>query len=315
VNRVIDSLKGEPVVFLSVTDEPAEMIETFRKTHEMKAWVGVDEAGSAIKAFHVVSRPAGYLIGKDGTLLASIFPDDLKEKDLRDALAGKFAPRPVVWEDAPRPMAKTAAKDAEGKIYFEAKISQASGKPGMTAGFDGVDAHAMDFAQNVAWIWDVERDQVLVDSAPVPAFNFTLKTPPEGFERGRELLKAAVRSAFGVSVAPEKREADVLILTLSSAPDSPRPKLGAAGGKSGLMAYGGGRLLGKVPMSDVARALWGSLGKPVVDETGLKGEYDFDMEWKADDRAALDALLAAQGLSLVPGKRPVDFLRVTPGNP
>ena len=101
-NRLIDALKGEPVIFLSVTDEPAEMIEAFRKTHEIKAWIGIDEAGSALKAYHVLSRPAGYLIGKDGTLLAAILPNDLKENDVRDALAGRFARRPVKWDDAPR---------------------------------------------------------------------------------------------------------------------------------------------------------------------------------------------------------------------
>jgi uncharacterized protein (TIGR03435 family) len=312
VNRVIDSLKGEPVVFLSVTDEPAEMIETFRKTHEMKAWVGIDEAHSALKAFHVLSRPAGYLIGKDGTLLASIFPDQLQEKDLRDALAGKFAPRRVAWEDAPK---QKAAAPAAGKTYFSASISAASGKPGMSGGYDGIEAQSLEFAQNVAWIWDVQPDQVLVDTPPVASFNFSLKTSPDGFERGRELLKSALESAFSVRVAPEKREADALVLTLSSAPGAPRPKAGAEGGKSGLMAYGGGRLLGKVPMPDVARALWMSLDKPVVDETGLKGEYDFDMEWKSGDRAALDSLLAAQGLSLVPAKRTVEFLRVTRAQP
>jgi thiol-disulfide isomerase/thioredoxin len=94
-NRLIEGLKGEPVVFLSVTDEPAETIEAFRKTHEIKAWIGVDEAQSVLKAYRVSSRPAGYLIGKDGTLLAAILPNDLKEKDIRDALSGRFAPRPV----------------------------------------------------------------------------------------------------------------------------------------------------------------------------------------------------------------------------
>ena len=311
VNRVIDSLKGEPVVFLSVTDEPAEMIETFRKTHEMKAWVGIDEAHSAIKAYHVMARPAGYLIGKDGTLLASIFPDDLKEQDVRDALAGRFAPKPVAWDDARlRPVGTPA-----GKTYFEAKISAASGKRNMGSGDDGIDAQALDFAANVAYIWDVERDQVLVDTPPVAAFNFTLKTPPGGVEQGREALKAAVQTAFSVRVAPEKRETEALVLTLSAAPGAPRPKAGAEGGHSGLMSYGGGRLLGKVPMSGVARALWMSLEKPVVDETGLQGDYDFDMEWKPGDRAALDALLAAQGLSLVPEKRTLEFLRVTPVKP
>ena len=94
VNALVDALKGEPVVFLSVTDEPAETIEAFRKTHEIKAWIGIDEPQSSLKAYRVSSRPAGYLIGKDGTLLATILPNDLKEKDLRDALAGRFAPQP-----------------------------------------------------------------------------------------------------------------------------------------------------------------------------------------------------------------------------
>ena len=312
LNRLIDALKGAPVVFLSVTDEPAETIEKYRKTHEMKAWVGIDEAGSSLKSFHVLSRPAGYLIGKDGTLLASLYPDDLKEKDVRDALAGHFPSRPIVWEDAPRPK---AAGDAAGKTYFEARISQASGAPGMTGSADGLEGRSMDFVQNVASIWDVPTSRVLVDSVPVPAFNFTLKTPSERYERGHDLLKAAVQAAFGVSVAPEKRETDALVLTLSDAKDAPRPKPGVEGDKPGLMAYGGGRLLGKVPLSEVARALWMSLDKPVVDETGLKGEYQFDMEWKMSDRAELDRLLAAQGLSLVPGKRAVEFLRVSPDKP
>ncbi|MFI5363075.1 MAG: TlpA family protein disulfide reductase [Elusimicrobiota bacterium] len=92
MNRLVDAFKGEPVVFLSVTDEPAAKIEAFIKTHEMKAWVGV-EAESAVKAYGVESRPAGFLIGKDGTFLAEISPQQLTEQELRDALAGTFAPR------------------------------------------------------------------------------------------------------------------------------------------------------------------------------------------------------------------------------
>jgi hypothetical protein len=178
-----------------------------------------------------------------------------------------------------------------------------------------MDAQALSFADNVASIWDVPSGLVVVDSAPVAAFNYSLKTSPEGFERGRALLKSAVESSFGVRVAPEKRETDALVLTLSSAAGAPRPKPGAEGGKSGLMSYGDGRLLGKIPMTDVARALWMSLEKPVVDETGLKGEYEFDLEWKSGDRAELDALLAAQGLSLVPARRTIEFLRVSPAHP
>jgi uncharacterized protein (TIGR03435 family) len=310
-NRLVDALKGQPVVFLSITDEPADMIETFLKTHEIKSWVGID-AGSVIKAYHVVGRPTGYLIGKDGALLAEISPENLNEGDVRSAIAGLFVPRSVAWAAAPQRKAAVAAAE---KPYFELRISPASGEPTFTSGDEGLEGRSLEFAENVAWIWNVLRDQVLVDSAPVASFNFTLKTPPDGVELGRELLKSAVQSAFRVIVAPEKRETDALVLTLSAAKDSPRPKLGTEGVKSGLMASGGGRLLGKAPMSEVAHSLWMSLEKPVIDETGLTGDYDFDLEWKYGDRAALERLLAAQGLILVPARRTVEFLRVTPAYP
>ncbi|HEV2322350.1 MAG TPA: M56 family metallopeptidase [Terracidiphilus sp.] len=36
------------------------------------------------------------------------------------------------------------------------------------------------------------------------------------------------------------------------------------------------------PMSDLARELQGELGRPVLDETGLKGNYSFDLKWTPD---------------------------------
>ncbi|MCM2304425.1 MAG: TlpA family protein disulfide reductase, partial [Elusimicrobia bacterium] len=136
-NRMIDALKGEPVVFLAVTDEPAAMIEAYLKTREFKAWVGVDEAKSSIKAFKNVRRPDGYLIGKDGALLGRISPDRLSESDVRDALAGKFKMRAedIAFNEAEAPPAASA-----GKVLFEAVISSASGKPSMSMGEDDLEA-------------------------------------------------------------------------------------------------------------------------------------------------------------------------------
>jgi uncharacterized protein (TIGR03435 family) len=307
-NRLIDALKGQPVVFLAVTDEPADMIRTFLKTHEMKAWVGIDQAQSSLKAFKVFGRPDGYLIGKDGTLLDRVHPDALKEKEVREALAGRLRPRPVQWGDDSE--AKAPAK--AGHTFFELRISSAQGQPGMTMGPDGLEGQSLPFAFMISWIWDVQPDQVLVDTAPVSAFNFLLKTPPDGFEQGREVLKGAVQSTFDVGVTPVRRETDVYLLTLSTGSGAPRPTPAAPEEKSGLMGEGGGRLLGKSSMARAARGLWMSLEKPVVDETGLPGEFHFDLEWEYRDQAALDRALASCGLRLLPGRREVDFLRVTP---
>jgi uncharacterized protein (TIGR03435 family) len=304
-NRLIDSLKGEPVVFLSVTDEPADMIAAFLKTREFKAWVGVDEARSALKAYKVRGRPDGYLIGKDGTLLARVYPDELKESDVRDAIAGRFKPRPVKFGAG-----EPAAAAAPGGALFELTISSASGEMGATMGEDMLEATAMPFAMTVSWIWGVRDFQVLAEHPPVESFNVRLKTTPEGYEKGLELLKQAVQSTFGVTVAPEMAETDVFLLSLSTEPGAPRPKAGDPAQKSGIMASGPGRLLGKATMERFASRI--SAHKLVVDDTGLAGEYTLDLEWKRGDDKARDRALAAQGLRLLPGRRKVEMIRVSP---
>lgn len=307
MNRIHDALKGEPVVFIAVTDESADIIKPFLKTHEIKSWVGIDQKGSSLKAYKVKGRPDGYLIGKDGALLARIFPATLKEKDVRDALAGKFKPRPVEWENV---KAATAASEAV-KSIFELRISPASGKPRMSSSSNDLEMQSVSFAQAIAYIWDVEYTQVILATEPAKSFNVVLKTPKGGFAHGRAALKTAVQSAFGVSVTPEPKETDVYILELSSATGTPRPKPGAPEVHLGLMSYGGGSLVGTAEMPAIARAIWMSMDKPVVDGTGLKGGYEFDLQWEYKNKADADRALAGQGLVLTPGRRTIEFLRVT----
>jgi uncharacterized protein (TIGR03435 family) len=77
----------------------------------------------------------------------------------------------------------------------------------------------------------------------------------------------------------------------------------------------------KVPMSRIASSLasWGNLGRPVVDETGLTGPYDFVLEFTPEPPpkyATIDsggptfqeALRKQLGLKLEPKTAPVKFL-------
>lgn len=311
INRLHDALKDEPVVFIAVTDESTGTITTFLKTHEIKSWVGIDEKGSSFKAYKVRGRPDGYLIGKDGKLLARISPAFLKEKDVRDAIAGTFKPRPIEWEET-----KAQAKPAEqGRTIFEVKISTAFGKRRMTSSSNSLEMASMPFKNSIAFIWRVEDDQVILDTQPVDAFNVTLKTPPDSFSQGREVMKAAIQAAFDIRVTPEQRETEVYVLTLSTVPGAPRPKPGAPEVHLGLMSYGGGQVLGTAAMPEIARAIWASTEKPVVDETGLEGGYEFELQWTYGVQAELDSALAKEGLVLAPARRTMEFLRVTPEKP
>ena len=113
----------------------------------------------------------------------------------------------------------------------------------------------------------------------------------------------------------EQNETDVYLLSLSTAPGAPSPKPAAPGTRLALTTYGGGSLVGTADMDKAASVFWSGMDKPVVNDTGLKGGYEFDMQWKYRNRAELEKLLADQGLVLLPGRRTVDFLRVTPAKP
>lgn len=76
-----------------------------------------------------------------------------------------------------------------------------------------------------------------------------------------------------------------------------------------------------VPMSLIASALssWGNLGRPVVDQTGLSGNYDFVMDYTPDPRPSYatvdsdgpgfqEALKTQLGLKLESERAPVEFL-------
>jgi peroxiredoxin len=93
MNKLVESFSGRPVRFISVTDETREAVETFTKVHPMKAWIGLDPAGAAFKAFGVDSRPEVFVIDPYGRIWIKIHPSFLYKSDIEDALK---APPPSV---------------------------------------------------------------------------------------------------------------------------------------------------------------------------------------------------------------------------
>ena len=84
----------------------------------------------------------------------------------------------------------------------------------------------------------------------------------------------------------------------------------------------GGRQVRKytnVSMADLAMMMQFHLDRPVVDQKGIKGRYDFRMQWTVDDVQATDpdappglftAIQEQIGLRLEPTKAPADVLVV-----
>jgi uncharacterized protein (TIGR03435 family) len=103
-------------------------------------------------------------------------------------------------------------------------------------------------------------------------------------------------------------------------------------GETGSSSYAGQSIIGHArPLSSLARMLSVSLGRPVLDKTGLPGTYDFKLVWAPDDSqtqafsasapndrpapqtdsnpsSIFTAIQEQLGLKLVSGKGPIEIV-------
>ena len=131
------------------------------------------------------------------------------------------------------------------------------------------------------------------------------------------MLRTAMEQRFGLKVRHETR--DVSVYALVIAKGGPKfgpapPKADEAETREGTARYNGHQwTVNREPMTFLALQLSRipDVGRNVIDQTGLKGDYRFNFDWssKTDpDVSVFTAITEQLGLSLKPAKSPVDFL-------
>jgi len=107
-------------------------------------------------------------------------------------------------------------------------------------------------------------------------------------EQAREMLRNFLVERFKLVVHWEKRDMPVYSLVIApggfklkpSDPQTGPPEAGPACPAEDAACHR--FLLGSVPLSQLTGVLASPLGRPVVDNTGLKGTYFFDLRWAGD---------------------------------
>ncbi len=162
-------------------------------------------------------------------------------------------------------------------------------------------------------------------------YDFVMVLPQEeSRETIDRLVQEAITTQFGLTITEEIRPADVYVLT---APHGEGPALhaapeGRAGATLTWRAESSGASIDSIgasgsPIGDLCRVLEEALGRAFVDETGLKGAYDFEVQSGGHNAGPLgvfdtfdigDVFLRALrdqlGLVATPGQRDVSMLVV-----
>jgi len=128
-------------------------------------------------------------------------------------------------------------------------------------------------------------------------------------DRQRQRMQSLLIERFGLVLRRETREMPIYALTVDKGgvkiTESPE------GPTSLQMPTGRPRLLGKgVSMPMLAGTLSNVLLRPIVDETGLKGRYDLQLEWSPDSSPNPDGAQSDLGPSLFTAIREQAGLRL-----
>lgn len=138
-------------------------------------------------------------------------------------------------------------------------------------------------------------------------------TPQTGDEQFRERIRSLLASRFGLVVHHETRQLTSYVMTVAK--DGPKLKAVVTPGEQYGFRGGAGHNRGfAITMPMFAKELGRLTGRPVLDKTGLEGNYDYVLEWSVDSDASttgpsvFTALQEQLGLRLESVKAPVDTL-------
>jgi uncharacterized protein (TIGR03435 family) len=303
---------GQPIRFLTVASDTKDRVKKYFAEKGIALQTFVQGEGYATsELFGVTAIPATAVIDREGRVVGVTAGENVTPDVLRKLLAGEKVELPgfarqedltwdqdeITWQDGVLPDFQVVIKPLQvshtGTMY----------KPGSNrVSGDGAPVQLM---YQLAWQTDARHLDSRV-KFPTGSYRFAAVVP-----KGREAelfpsLQDALQRTFGIRARWEEQERDVFVLTREGSTELHESTV-----EPTFMFMRGKITMKKQPTAKLAETLPNWLGKPVVDETGLKGLYDFDLEYRDDSPKMLtDGLKEKYGLVVTPTRRKVSMLVV-----
>jgi len=312
-NQLATQFREKPVVFVSVTDESRDTIERFLAKKPIEGIVGLSTDRKVFEAYGVTGAGRTFLIDAAGKTVADLTPDAVTGAMLDDLLAG----RPIVLPPKPVPFSTTIreVENPMSRPLFDVMIRptmEATRGGGSGRGRGELMMRATTVKQMLPGLFQVPPPRIVATGLDDPTrYDVWISLPGSDGEAFRQVTRDVICAALGLSARKESREMDVYLLT---APNGRPPGLVEATPMGGILSGGGkGSLRLTGPMISFANLLERPLGKPVLDETGLKEAFEIRLTYQDGVAGSLEAEVAKLGLKLAPARRPIEYLIVTKG--
>jgi uncharacterized protein (TIGR03435 family) len=311
LNTLAANLRDKPIQFISITDEDQALISHFLQRRKIAGWVGLDTDRSVFKGFGVITIPYMVVVGPDGRIAVITKSKDLTSEKLVDVLAGnqsKEAPGPIPASPVPVPK----RDEAEVPARFTLTIKPTETVSSYMSRDDGkFQARAATLNMILSFLYNVSKARI-VGSTQLegPRYAISATMIDGDNEQFEPILMRSIEASFKLKVRKETREMDVFVLSVPNGTIAALPastsKFGHSSDDAAVVAASG------VPLRVLVDGLEGVLKQPVVDETDLKGRYDWTLVYdEKNPTSVIDEVRKELGLELKRAKRLTEVLVVS----
>ena len=309
LNRLAEQLKGKPLRFISITDEEPGIVQRFLKDYAMLGWIGLDSAGATFKEYGIIGRPQTVLVDADGIVRGIGPPSELTGELMENFLEGKeivLSPEaPVKLQSLPEPFFELMVRPAAPVDVSGYSPGARSGKPGRSFEMWGFSLRGL-----LSTAFDVPEERIdAPDWADGTKYDVATAAPELTPARKSELLQGVLETTFQVKRHKESRESQAFLLKRRTGMEPAlRPATSAS---TRWWGKPGDRKAISAPMSFLADIASEALRTPVFDETGMHGQFDFELKWEAGNPTSfINAVRDQLRLELVGARRPLEYLVV-----
>jgi uncharacterized protein (TIGR03435 family) len=350
-NDLVEKFADKPVQFLWITGESESTLLPWLEEHPISGWVLVDTTGRTANAYGM-ELPENVIVGADRRIIG-FYMGSMETEHLLDAvqdgritttqpdkatLKAFLESGKVLIDAEPQRMRRMDDHRPVFPPSYAVHVSLSQGEErGKASADDYWTLKGYTLKEVVGEVYDVNsiRLQLPASLDNNKRYDFALVLPKrESREKMKERMRQGLQDYFHVTVTRENRLVDVYVVSVL--PDRKPPALEATqdgmGGRSSGIQFGivdGAEDPQDEPkpqsisairgvyedglVNEFCHRLEGVLDRPVVNETGLEGEFKLYVKSsEGEENTFLERLRDELGLVITPGQRNVEMLVFEP---
>ncbi|MGA9672013.1 MAG: redoxin domain-containing protein [Terracidiphilus sp.] len=331
LNALVQSLAPNNIQFIAVDDEDPAVVTKFLTKTPINGWLGIDTTKKIIDAYDANVRPRTYVIDTNGHIAAVLNPHQLEKDQLLALASGKPVTFPVdqmpdirqeALKQAKAASDAAAAGNAGPKPLFDISI-----RPGDPAGRTAIahrsgkndDSYSIDYLNAplqmlMQQAGGVPASRLVIHGAKDAKYSLHVSAPGGDIQDLAPAIQLAIITATGMKLTHVTAEEDAWILQPTSKAASLLPPATSDQGSMCFYNPQAGKLvMMQSSLDSLADTLEPVLGALIVNETGLKGDFDANFSVpKGDIDGARAALETNLGLTLVKARRSIDRVVLDP---